>query len=311
MNFKFNNSIEAAELVSRLRLGQTIKIEVLDKIEHNKFKIRFKGLVLSAVSEVDLTSKSCWLKVTQLTPFPKLQIIIEEQSGYMNDLLSYADENDLDLPHIPNSLKINIETYPTRVNAQELYDFISLYSEWSGISNVLLNLKNFNFSKDGITISDLNRFFSSYNIEKNENNNSLKSSKLLFSEEDIDIESAKQKNIYKNLKIITKINNNLKNTNFKLALYMIENPKYCIILPVECEFQKNTQSITGLIKTKHFGKILYKGELPQKLILSFENSIYMNAIKPLIKNTSTQVFFSIQKLTSTNIPNSSEVSLVV
>ena len=309
MNFKFNNSAQAAELVSRLRLGQVIKIEVLEKLEHNKFKIQFRGLVLSAVSEVDLTTKSCWLKVTQLTPFPKMQIIIEDQNGYMSDLLSYADENDLDIPHIPNLLKTSLSTRSIKVNAHELYDFINIYTDWSGISNFLLYLQNFDFSPDGITLADLNQFFSFSIIKKNENN--LISSKLIYSEDDLENEPVMQKNNYNVLKILTKINNQLKNTTFKFALYSITQPKFNIILPVECSFIENNVSITGLIKTKHFGKIFYKNDLNKKIFLSFENSIFMNAIKPMIKNSDSQVFLSVQKSITTNNPNYSEVSLTV
>ena len=304
MNFKFKNSAQANELISRLRVGQIIKIEVIEKSEHNIYLINFRGLVLSAVSELDLTSKSCWLKVTQLTPFPKMQIIIQEQNDFINDLFNFADENDLEIPMVPNQLKIQLSTISNRVNPRDLYEFLFIYTEWSTISNFMMNIKNCLISEDGITISDVNQFFNFCLLKKNDENDIKTSSKLLFSQNDnIDIDG-----INSILNILTKINKQIEKSETKLALLYTQHQKYTIIFPVECRSYGDNMEINGILKTKHFGKIIIKSEINKKIALSFENSIFMNAIKPICnKIVSVPIHLNIQNHAATT-PNYAEVS---
>jgi len=311
MNFKFKNSTQATELMSHLRLGQIIKIQVLEKSGHNLYMISFRGLVLSAVSEMDLTSKSCWLKVTQLVPFPKLQIIIEDKKGFMNDLLSYADENDLEIPNIPELLKTKLISIPVKINIQELYKFIDIYAEWSVISDLVLHLDNYIISDDGITISDLNQIFSFNVIVKNKEKVGKVSSKLLFSVDELSNSEASYENILNVLMILSKVNLQLTKSNIRLALFHIKYQNYEVILPVEYSLLRKNELIKGLFKTKNFGNIYFKNDLSEKIFLSFENSIFMNAIRAIVKKQDTPVFLSIQNPLNNHYQSYQEVSFSV
>ena len=75
-------------------MGQIIKVKVLERTGASQYLISYKNIRLNAYSEVDLLSKSVWLKVTQKTPMPKLQLIIEEIDNNLDELFTYINENN-------------------------------------------------------------------------------------------------------------------------------------------------------------------------------------------------------------------------
>ena len=124
MDFTFNNNNQVNELMNQLQLGQVIKVRVLEKTSNSQYLIAYKNFQLTAASEVDLFAKSVWLRVTQKLPYPKLQIIIEENSSNISELLEYAEQRNLILPSIPKQLKHLISLNSEGVKITDLYDFI-------------------------------------------------------------------------------------------------------------------------------------------------------------------------------------------
>jgi len=95
MDISFSNNTQVNELIGQLCLGQVIRVQVLEKTGQNHYLISYKNMRMTAVSEVDLLTKTVWLKLTQKTPFPKLQIIIEETDSGMTNFKGLFSDSKL------------------------------------------------------------------------------------------------------------------------------------------------------------------------------------------------------------------------
>ncbi|MCL2064278.1 MAG: hypothetical protein FWG98_07900 [Candidatus Cloacimonetes bacterium] len=311
MNFSFNISSQAEELIARLQLGQIIQVQVLEKSGNSQYLISYRNIQLTAVSEVDLLSKSVWLKVTQKVPFPKFQLIIEENESSLNHLFKYANENNLIIPYIPDSIKTYLSDTSTIVDIKgsQLYDFIDLYTEklsWS-----VFNETDFmNLLSNGIPVDELlmlyNIFPFSMGQEINKSFSILSLSDILYGEnmevkgkilssiKDLDdIESEYKNKFMPIMTVLEKINLVLnhkerftekkvsENLN-KISLLYIKHPLFFLILPIECTIDDSVEMFSSILKTKHFGSVLLKYTSNGKkteIKMLFENNIYINSLK--------------------------------
>ena len=277
--------------MAQLQLGQIIKVQVLENLGNSQYLISYKNLQLTAVSEVDLFAKSVWLKVTQKTPYPKLQIIIEENSSRINELLEYADKNNLIIPRIPKPISDFLTFYKGEINPHDLYDFINWYIEklsWG----VFTGFNYLFLANKGITFRELMSVYDCHYVYKNKDNQITTDMivKLVATKSDlegVDIDANLSEKIDKTLPIIENINQLFKDHSFQLSLLYIKHKSFVIIVPVEYLKNEVFEIIAGILKTKHFGKISFKYEKQDsksEIFVYFESLLFLNSLKNELQN---------------------------
>jgi hypothetical protein len=239
VEFNFKNDSNANELISQLQLGQVIKVQVLEKTSPSQYIIAYRNYKLSAVSEVDLMTKTVWLKLTQKVPFPKLQLIIEENDSRFNKLLKYAEENDL--------LIFN--------------DWYAEKLSWGMFDDVKL----FFLLDKGVTIQEI---MSAY--QETVTTGEEIEEKLTVSLLDDDTQ-------------IQRINDLLSSNSFKLYQLYIRYLSWTVLMPIEFMENKTSKIMSGLVKTKHYGKVSFKYIVNKtELSLFFESMLYLNSLKTVV-----------------------------
>ena len=313
MNFTFNSN-QANELINRLQLGQIIKVQVLEKTSNSHYLISYKNLQLTAASEVDLFAKSVWLRVTQKVPYPKLQIIIEEEHGNINELFEYADQNSLSIPSISKQLKDFIACYEGGVPIHDLYYFINWYSE-KVACGVFSDFDLLFLLNKGIAFGDLMLAYDDFYLQvpKSDVQDALLDVKLLSTAEDIVGISIREK-LAPKIALIETINSYLCEHNIKLSLLYIRHSWLTLVTPVKSFIN----GFTGLINTKHFGRISFRYEPfidKTNISLVFESMLYMNSLKPnlmtSIDNNKINLLMSVQSISNAQVNLHNEWSYVV
>lgn len=291
MEFSFKQSKQSNEFISQLSLGQVIKVTVKEKIGPNQFLIIFNDLQLTAVSDFDLISKSVWLKVNQLKPFPKLKLIIEDNESYLSSLFEYIDKNNLNYLNIPLSLSSFLELNKEKADPKIIYEFILWYIEksyWSSFSDaIFLYLIN-----RGITYQDLINVYSNNLFLKNYPNNDNKNTeiKLISSDEDLNnlsLNLQEMNFLPESVHLIEKINKHLTDSSFKLSMLCIISQFFKILIPVEIMKTNVSKKIAGFLNTKHFGKISFRYEEVldrNEITFYFESFLFLNSLKPDLTN---------------------------
>ena len=260
MNFSFISNKQADELISQLQIGQIIKVDVLEKTSNTNYLISYQKILLTAVSEIDLRSKSVWLKVTQKVPFAKMQLIIEENYSNFKKLFEYAIEHKLILPNIPESFQKYLNFSTDETNVEDLFNFLQCYSDkivWG-----IINESHFvEMLEYGITYKEILSVFS----------------------DSINIGCGEKKNKVPPNVVLEKINTALKPSKISISLLHIKyQPSLSFYLPMESIQDASFYTMMGTFTTKHFGKIAIvyniKNNFPE-IKLYFENNIYINALK--------------------------------
>jgi len=321
MNFTFNSS-QANELLSQLRLGQIIKVQVIEKTGNSHYLISYKNLQLTAASEVDLFTKSVWLRVVQKAPYPKLQIIIEEDHSCINELFEYADQNDLLIPSISKQLKDFIASYGNEIQIHNLYDFINWYSDkvtWGIFTdfNLLFLLGK------GMSFRDLTIVYDDFCLraQNPDTEDFLLATKLLSTMKDIETISAEmsvKERLTVKIALIEKVNAYLCEHNIQLSLLYIHHSRLTLVIPVKLPMNSKSKLFTGLVDTKHFGKISFKYESfgdKVGVFLIFESGLFMNSLKADLTNcinkNNVDLLMSVQSTSNTQGNLHNEWSYVV
>ena len=302
MGVSFSNNSHVCELIGQMQIGQVIKVEVLEKKDSTHYLVSHRNIQFTAASEVDLFTKSVWLRLKQKHPIPKLQIIVEDNNSAMTGLLEHAEKSNLILPSIPKQLRDLLTNYQGRVNPHEFYGFIGLYTDMYGFGlfsdKLLVHLLN-----EGVSFGDIG-FLYELNpplppFKKGgdngcppltlpqEGNNSC-SVKLLSVQDDIDgfvTEPMLKERLSTMMHIVENINILLVNHGLQIALLYINHPLFLTVIPVECVTHNVSKSMNGLVKTKHFGNIVFKyGCQVQKREIQFifESGLYLESMKVLL-----------------------------
>ena len=269
-----NNKTQTDILLSLLQLNQIIKVDVLERISSTQYLISYKNIRLTAVSEADLRSKAVWLKVTQKTPIPKLQLIIEEKDSKIKGFLDFVTENNLPLPEMPAwILDLPIGSFKNN----ELYGFIKLQSQRANWG--LFTDNHFaSFISAGVSINDLDMV---YNTGSDNSKRELLEqhcfTALLFDETDIEVLKPRVEALKRVNSIIFSIFD--LNSDIALYLYVIQIKNSFIVIPMERFMYKTS----GLLCTKYFGNIIINIVL-SKANFVFENNIYKNAFADVLVN---------------------------
>ena len=314
MSFSLKNTRQSEELFSQLQLGQIIQVQVLEKAGVNQYLISYKNIELTAVSEVDLFSKSVWLKVTQKSPFPKLQLIIEENESNLKGLLEYTVANNLSLPPISNGLKGFLTSSTAPLDTKVLFDFLGRY--YDKITWSIFNESVFLFLlKNGVSVGDLSEIIRDMvylSVSNDKINNTPPSpphsasymggtsddfeTRILTKKTDLEgLDKEVKSKLTPLLIIIERVNEILGTQPSKLqqknqiSFLYLRHPLFHVALPIESMIEKTGLiTSTGTIKTKHFGQILLKYNTRDKSSIStpkeeinlyFENNIFINSMK--------------------------------
>ena len=296
MNFHFKNSTQAKKLIENLVIGQIIKIKVIEKTDKNQYTIQFQDIILTAISEIDLRTHECYLKVNQLTPYPKLQLIIAENNKHTENLFKYTQENNLTIPQLTEQLQNILQNIQTEHTPKEIYDFIIWHSEnaiWNYTAETFIALLN----ENTISINDILNFYSIYQVIINENENKTETQTKIITQEN-------EKNIEHNIpeKIINKFHALPKTKNIKLAILYIDNDDTQIICPIQYTQNEQKKTIAGTLNTKNIGNITFKyyeKNSQNEITYKFQNSLFMNAALKEIqtnKKTYSGTTFKIENL---------------
>jgi len=294
MDVSFNNQV--GELIAQLQLGQVIKVQVLEKTSSTHYLVSYRNIQFTAASEVDLFTKSVWLRLTAKHPIPKLQIIIEDNNSAMNYLLEHVEKSNLVLPSIPNQLYDLLSGYNGDIKPHEFINFIGLYTDmhYTGIfsDSLLIHLLN-----KGITFGNISVIYDYTLYIKAVKEESLELQIKLFSDtNDVNALTAAPKTIMRlteMIQVVENINTLLINHGLQLALLYINHPSFISIIPVECT-ANNTMS--GMLKTKHFGNISFKVQ-KKEIQFTFESGLYLKSIKALFNkfiNDDIKIGFTVQ-----------------
>ena len=252
----FNNNSQKEHLINKLQIGQVIRAVIKEKTAPSKYILLVDDIPLIAASEIDLLSKSVWLKLIQKTPIIKLQLIIEENSEIINSIFSYAISQNLPIISIPSNLSQILNTLSLTDKPADLYRFIKWFSKrfsWGDYHDQAL----FDMINKGVSIKDIVEIFDS--IDMNEH-------------------------------IISKIsivNNIINDTFYKLMSVDTHYSETSISIPIETFNHLESNILLGTVKTTHYGYIPFKLEIKAKindLTMVFDNSIYLNAMKKEILN---------------------------
>ncbi|MCL1827536.1 MAG: hypothetical protein FWG20_05775 [Candidatus Cloacimonetes bacterium] len=282
MSFSFKNSPHIENFCKQLHIGQVIKVEVLQRTAPSQYKISYQGFLLEAASEIDLLSKSVWLKVIQKKPYPLLQLIVEDADSTVDKLLEFATEKELQVPELTPIVTNMLKNSFTQEKQADLYDFICWLSQ-NNVYHILCKNMIEGIAGRDITTKEFLYLFaedSSHSLEENTDQQTEISAKLLLSEVDIPslyLAPFLYDILARKLQIIQKINSMMSPALCQLCLLCIECYLKIFILPVEVTANKQ---VTGVMNTKHFGQILFVYQ-PQKkdMAIYFESLLFINNLK--------------------------------
>jgi len=287
VHFRIKKNTQIEQITNQLHLGQIIKVDVLKKNASSNYIISYKGIELTAMSDIDLFSKLIWLRVTQKAPYLVFQLIVEDQQSRLNELFEYTNDNNLPVPEIPLSIKNLINNHFSEISVLDLYSFLNWFTKRCD-QEVLSEQLIVSLFDKGFSINDFLSIFVDINIKFNalmaqtitESNFDFA---IIKSLDDIKkpLTSYLANTLQFKISIIERMNCLFEKEKFKLALLYIRIDQSVHILPVEL-----TQStITGSFITKHYGEIVYKyinHIKKREIAIYFDNLLFLNNLKNYI-----------------------------
>ena len=306
MSLTFKNQAQADELISHLQIGQIIKVEVLEKINHSQFLISYQNITLIASSSLDLLSKTVWLKVLQKKPYPQLQLIIEENHNSYCNLLAFVQQEQLILPELIPSVVQFLKTLEHQIPPLEIYQFVLWYLEELSYGIIeeetATALQTIPISLKEIIVA-LDSFFQSQNIHLlnprlsiNNKENELKI--LLSTKELLDIfkDHSFIDSLLQKQEIIQRINQYWLDVKQNFFLGFIKYSWCFVVFPLLIEQVTNGMVFKNVFRTKHFGTIaIHYQNLQDKseINLLFENLLYLQTVKKYLIKQNYIKFFNL------------------
>lgn len=299
MNFSLNNENKEQlhSLTKHLKINQVIQVSIIKKIDINQYLIDFKGICLTAISEIDLLGKYVFVKIVQINPYLKLKAIINEKNAEFSEYYRYIEEHNLNYQDIPEEF-INNKNFNS-LKPDLLYKFIKTfhYKYTNSFINASFLLKIFNSNSQNNN-EFLERLINFYNYRLIDESIDLPDDcsicKYLDQYQKLSDKLKKSNkknnlNLYSILEFSDLFNKFVFDNYIEIGLLHSVYKKLLLQIPVELRLSKDisqTLMVSGLLNTKHFDCIAFVFH-NRELNLLFENITLLNFVSKYLNSIDT------------------------
>ncbi len=278
-NIQLNNK-QLAELQGFLRTGYVFPVTIEKQIAQNYYAVRIRNVALNAYSEVDLRSKKVFVRVKEIQPVPKLQLLFYNEEDSINRFwkdefsnLDYFDFIRLQqvLPYLPQDATESSDSLTDPKVVKTLLHWLDLKSCFS-----LIPLSQ--CFKSDLNIQQLDRL---YHFAKTSN-----SSACLVRY------PSRQNEITAEIPELDLFNHSISSETFQLERWFVPVGKQTLSMAVETAYDQGCLSrFSSCVYTENYGRIFLNGRKQQnwKIQIDFENSIYQRSFVPDFQDFSQRI----------------------